>query len=177
MRDSASSMGGVVVDRAGRTRVAAMDAVRSGRETATSFIAEQPLLSAAIGVAVGAALASLWPSTETEDQLMGDASDRVKGAAGQVASDGLDSARNVASKVAERAQTAVREEGFSPSAVAEAARNVGEGIHEGVSGEPAARPTAEDFGSSSVAEAALDPGEGVQKGLPAEPTTGSAPRS
>jgi ElaB/YqjD/DUF883 family membrane-anchored ribosome-binding protein/uncharacterized protein YjbJ (UPF0337 family) len=175
MRDAASSAGGRVVDRADRTRVAAMDAVRSGRETATSFIAEQPLLSAAIGVAVGAAIASLWPATETEDQLMGDASDRVKGAAGQAASDSLDGARNVASKVVERAQSAAREEGFSPSAVAEAARNVGEGFHQGVSpAQTTGSAAQEDFSSSSVTDAALDLGEGVHKGLPAEPTTGSA---
>jgi len=122
---------GRIADTADRTRRQAADAVRQGRASAASFISEQPLLCAAIGVAVGAALASMLPSTDAEDQLMGDASDAVKGAAGQVGSDALGSAKNIASKVADRAQTAVKEEGLSPSAVAEAARNLGEGIQQG----------------------------------------------
>jgi Protein of unknown function (DUF3618) len=134
LADTASSMGGALADTAGRTRRQAADVVRQGREGAASFITEQPLLCAAIGVAVGAALASLLPSTETEDRLMGEASDAVKGTAGQVGSDALESAKNVASKVADRAQTAVKEEGLSPSAVADAARNLGEGIRQGAAG-------------------------------------------
>jgi ElaB/YqjD/DUF883 family membrane-anchored ribosome-binding protein len=134
LADTASSMGGALADTADRTRRQAADVVRQSRESAASFITEQPLLCAAIGVAVGAALASLLPSTETEDKLMGEASDAVKGTAGQVGSDALESAKNVASKVAERAQTAVKEEGLSPSAVADAARNLGEGIRQGAEG-------------------------------------------
>ncbi len=65
---------------------------------------------------------------------MGEASDAVKESAGQVGSDAVESAKHVASKVADRAQTAVKEEGLSPSAVAEAARNLGEGIREGAQG-------------------------------------------
>ena len=52
---------------------------------------------------------------------MGEASDAVKGQAGRVGSDALESAKNAASKVADRAQTALKEEGFSPAAIAEAA--------------------------------------------------------
>src|SRR5208337_701758 len=119
---------------ASRTRRQATDAVRQSRDSAASFVTEQPLLCAAIGIAVGAALASLLPSTDAEDQLMGEASDAVKGAAGQVGADALESAKNVATKVADRAQSAVKEEGLPPSAVAEAARSVGEGMRQGAQG-------------------------------------------
>lgn len=131
---SASSMGGALADTAGRTRRQAADVVRQSRDSAASFVTEQPLLCAAIGVAIGAALASLLPSTETEDRLMGEASDAVKETAGQVGSDVVQSAKNVASKAAERAQAAVKEEGLSPSATAEAARNLGEGIRQASEG-------------------------------------------
>ena len=107
LADTASSVGGTIADTASRTRRQAADVVRQGRDSAASFVTEQPLLCAAIGVAIGAALASLLPSTETEDKLMGEASDAVKGAAGQVGSEALESAKNVASKVADRTQTAV----------------------------------------------------------------------
>ena len=66
--------------------------------------------------------------------MMGEAADAVKGAAGQVGADALESAKNVTTKVADRAQSAVKEEGFSPSAVAEAARSVGEGMRQGAQG-------------------------------------------
>jgi hypothetical protein len=79
----------------------------------------------------------MLPATETEDQFMGEASDAVKGAAGQVGSDALESAKSVASKVADRAQTAVKEQGLSPRAVVEAARNLGEEIAEAT---PRGRP-------------------------------------
>ncbi len=134
LADTASSVGGAIADTASRTRRQAADVVRQGRDSAVSFVTEQPLLCAAIGVAIGAALASLLPSTETEDKLLGEASDAVKGTAGQVGSEALQSAKNVASKVADRAQTATREEGLSPSAVAEAARNLGDGARQGAQG-------------------------------------------
>ena len=136
MRDTAASMGGRLADTADRTRRQAAEAVRHGRDSATSFITEQPLLCAAIGVAVGAALASILPSTDAENQWMGEASDAVKGGAGHVGSDALESAKNVASKVEDRAQTALKEEGFSPTAVAEAARSLGEGIQQGAMKQP-----------------------------------------
>ena len=104
VRETAATMSGRVADTADRTRRQAADAVRQGRENAATFISEQPLLCAAIGVAVGAALASMLPSTEAENQLMGEASDAVKGTAGQVGSDALEGAKNVASKAADRAQ-------------------------------------------------------------------------
>ena len=104
VRETAATMSGRVADTADRTRRQAADAVRQGRENAAAFISEQSLLCAAIGVAVGAALASMLPSTEAENQLMGEASDAVKGSAGQVGSDALEGAKNVASKAADRAQ-------------------------------------------------------------------------
>jgi hypothetical protein len=130
VRDTAASVGGRMVETADRTRRRAADMVRQGRESAASFISEQPLLCAAIGVAVGAALASMLPSTDVEDNLMGETSDAVKGAAKDVAqrtgATALDSAKNVASKVADRAQTAAAEEGLSASALAEAACDLGD---------------------------------------------------
>ncbi len=145
LADTASSMGGALADTAVRTLRQAEDAVKKSRDSAASFVTEQPLLCAAIGIAVGAALASLLPSTEAEDQLMGEAADAVKGAAGQVGAEALESAKNVTTKVADRAQSAVKEEGFSPSAVAEAARSVGEGMQQGAQGDgrqpgPGTRP-------------------------------------
>ena len=127
VRDYSSSLGGRVSDVADRTRRQAADSASQAREAARSFVSEQPLLCAAIGVAIGAAIASMLPSTDVEDKLMGESSDAVKGSAQRTGSNALESAKNVASKVADRAQAAAKEEGLSASALAEAARNSGGG--------------------------------------------------
>jgi hypothetical protein len=133
VRDTAASMGGRISDMGGgfadiadRTRRQTGDMVRQSRETATSFISEQPLLCAAIGIAIGATLATMLPSTGAEDKLMGETSDAVKDAAQRTGSQAMESAKNVASKVLERAQTAAKEEGLSVSGVAEAAGLAGD---------------------------------------------------
>ena len=50
---------------------------RAGRDNASRFLEEQPLVAGALAIAVGAALASALPSTRTEDALMGEESDRL----------------------------------------------------------------------------------------------------
>ncbi|MBS3647333.1 DUF3618 domain-containing protein [Pseudaminobacter sp. 19-2017] len=97
LRDSASRMGGT--------------AVRQGRhmtESLTGMMREQPLLLGAIGLAIGAALGAALPETETEDRLMGEASDAVKKQASDMAAQGYDKAKAVAAgtyeKVAEEAE-------------------------------------------------------------------------
>lgn len=153
MRETASSV-------AQGARRGAVEAARNSRETAASFITEQPLLSAAIGVAIGAAIASLLPTSETENELMGEASDRVKDVAGQAASEGLGSAKTVAGKVAERAQSAARdavhEEGLTSSAFAEAARNVGLGMKEGAAKQPVSGSGPQELTESEPRTAATD---------------------
>ncbi len=181
---TSSSLGGLgdrVADSAARTRRGASEALRQGREQATSFITEQPLLCAAIGVAVGAAIASLIPSSEAEDEWMGETSDAVKDAAGQAGADALDSAKNVAGKVAERAQSAAKEEGFSPSAVAEAAPSVGEGIQEGAKGHQSyggeAGPAPQSSASEAVARATRIMNEDIERAASQSgPTSGAGPQ-
>lgn len=51
----------------------------------TRLIDEQPLVLAALGVAVGAAIGAAIPSTETESRLMGDASGQLKSRAQELA--------------------------------------------------------------------------------------------
>jgi ElaB/YqjD/DUF883 family membrane-anchored ribosome-binding protein len=97
LRDSASRIGGT--------------AARQGRhmtESLTGMMREQPLLLGAIGLAIGAALGAALPETETEDRLMGEASDAVKKQASDMAAQGYDKAKGVAAgtyeKVAEEAE-------------------------------------------------------------------------
>jgi len=72
------------------------DAARHGAERARSgferLVHEQPLALGAVGIAIGALLAASAPRTRQEDDLMGDASDRLKDGALQAGEHELDRA-------------------------------------------------------------------------------------
>lgn len=131
-RDYSSSLGGRVADAAGRTRRQAADGASRARETASSFVSDQPLLSAALGIAVGAAIASLFPRTRREDQMMGETSDAVKEAASRLAAEQLGAAKESAAKIAQKAQDAVQEE-LTSTALADAPHNLADRIRKGSS--------------------------------------------
>jgi Protein of unknown function (DUF3618) len=73
------------------------------REQAISFVNEQPFLCAALGAAAGAALAALLPGTKAEHELMGSASDSVKKAVGEAASESVEAAKGAVGRVAQDA--------------------------------------------------------------------------
>jgi gas vesicle protein len=126
--EQVSALGEQVAETADRTRQQASRAARQVKEKASSAIYEQPLLFAAIGLAVGAAIAAALPSTKTEDEWMGDASDSVKDAATEAASSQFEAAKAAAGNVLQEAKGAIEKEGLMPSAAAEVARNVGDKI-------------------------------------------------
>ncbi|MBA1200337.1 DUF3618 domain-containing protein [Pseudomonas capeferrum] len=57
------------------------------------LLKEQPLVIAAIGIALGAAIGAALPSTRKEDELMGDTSDRLTGAVKAKGQDVLEQAK------------------------------------------------------------------------------------
>lgn len=61
----------------------ARDQINHGTEVVKSqfdhLLKEQPLVMAALGIALGAAIGAMLPSTRKEDELLGDASDRLTG--------------------------------------------------------------------------------------------------
>jgi ElaB/YqjD/DUF883 family membrane-anchored ribosome-binding protein len=101
---SAADAYGRFADAASRTGSAmAQSASGAGQKMAgfgtdaLAFCREQPLVLAGLGLAIGAVLGAVIPSTDTEDRLMGDASDRLK-----------DQARGAAGEQIEKVKTAVQ---------------------------------------------------------------------
>jgi hypothetical protein len=79
---------------------------------------QQPLLLGAVGLAIGAGVAASIPITETENKVMGDASDFVR-----------DAVSEKAAKVREMAGAAVdeaKEQGLTPEGAGEALRSIGD---------------------------------------------------
>jgi hypothetical protein len=77
--------------------------VEAGRSLAR-FVQEQPLVIAGAGLAIGAALGAMFPSTRAEDELMGEASDAVKRRAKDTAAAQIERGKNIAGRVWEEAK-------------------------------------------------------------------------
>jgi ElaB/YqjD/DUF883 family membrane-anchored ribosome-binding protein len=117
-----------VANAAERATTETVRSARQAKDTMVSFVHEQPLLSAAIGLAVGAAIAAILPSTETEDELMGEKADAVKDAVSEVASDQFQKAKTAAGNVAQEAMSAAQREGLGTSQIADAAKDISEKV-------------------------------------------------
>jgi ElaB/YqjD/DUF883 family membrane-anchored ribosome-binding protein len=91
-------------------------------DKAASLIEEQPLLMAAGGLLVGAALAALLPRTKFEDSYLGTASDKVKEQIGDVASQQFEQAKSAAGEVIEKVKKTAEEQGVSVAAATDAVR-------------------------------------------------------
>lgn len=88
---------------------AAGDAARQASSGLARLAQEQPLVLAGIGIAIGAALASLFPVTETENRLVGRTSDELKDRARDLATEGVEKVQAVATTAVETATAAVTE--------------------------------------------------------------------
>ncbi|HEX5476913.1 MAG TPA: DUF3618 domain-containing protein [Burkholderiales bacterium] len=77
--------------------------VDRAREGIGYLVREQPLALGAIGIALGAVLAAAAPRTHKEDELMGEASDRLTDRAKEAGREKLEQAEQVAGKAKEKA--------------------------------------------------------------------------
>jgi len=129
-----------VVEGTERARAAvAGSAKRLGRnaDALADFCREQPLVLAAVGVALGAAIGAMLPSTETEDRLIGEASDQAKDAIRATASETLDKAVAVGERALDAASDEASKQGLTTSS-------------DSGDGEPEATHTAEEHGSGAI---------------------------
>jgi ElaB/YqjD/DUF883 family membrane-anchored ribosome-binding protein len=143
VRDTASNLGeGVAeaVDQAKEraqgmrekladTAVHAGEQARStGRQIAertSTYMHEQPLIMTGLGLALGAAIAALLPSTRIENELMGRTADNIKKKIGDAASQQFEAAKESASEFVQKAKDVAEREGLTPSnAAAEMVRKM-----------------------------------------------------
>ena len=76
-------------------------------------VGRNPLIVGAVGLAVGAIIATALPSTRRENELLGGAGDSIKRRLGEVALEGAETVRDVATQVYRKAADHAAEEGLS----------------------------------------------------------------
>ncbi len=104
-------------DRAQQLGRSASSGLRRARYQSRDLMRENPMVLGLAAVAAGALLGSLIPETDKENELMGEAKDKLAGQAREMAHEGMDKVRNVASAVGEAvkdtAQEAATSEGLT----------------------------------------------------------------
>ena len=84
-----------------RTTELAQAKVQQAREGFNTLLEEQPLIIGALGIAIGAALGAMLPSSEPEDRLLGEVSDTAMSKVKEQGAQAYERARQTVTKVAE----------------------------------------------------------------------------
>lgn len=101
------------------------------QSSAAQMLREQPLTVAVLGLAAGAAIAALLPSTEIEERALGPARDALADAAGRA----RDNLTEAAGEAGERLKQTAAERGLNPEGLKEMARDVAQTFTSKVSGD------------------------------------------
>ena len=104
--DAASEM---AKEQMERVRSTATNAASAAPAAASKVIRDNAVLIGGLGVAIGAILAASLPSTRAEASVVGNASDRVKRAAGAAAQSGFEAAKDTVLSAADAAAKSASE--------------------------------------------------------------------
>ena len=95
------------------------------QQNLTDAFERQPLLLGAIGLAIGAGMAAAVPRTQMETEMVGDAADRVKAHAAELASTTADKVTETAERTLEAVKQEAAAQGLTPQAARAGAAAVG----------------------------------------------------
>jgi len=178
--DTASSYADSAMDFADDARRAVTErSARLKRQTQATLqssmqrvLREQPLAVAVAGLAAGAAVAALFPSTEIEDRALGGAHEKLKEAAERAG----EKVRDAAGKAGERLKSAAEERGLTPEGLKEVASEVAGTFKDAMSGESENRSGASQTGGSPASGSSQSFGmEQNKQGSPGSTSTQPPP--
>jgi len=136
------------------------------RSTTTRVLREQPLAVAAAGLAAGAAIAAVFPSTEIEERTLGGAGQSLRDAAEKAG----ERVKDATVKAGERLKDAAEERGLTAEGLKDLAGNVADTFTSAVSGK------ADDHSKASVVPEAPASMTGAGQGVGAEQSEADANR-
>jgi hypothetical protein len=97
-------------------------------DTVRGSIQRNPMLIAGLGLLVGGLIASVLPKSETESNLVGEASNKVKRKAREAAAAGFESAKSATGEIFANVAQQASAEGLTPDAMAEGAQDIRERV-------------------------------------------------
>lgn len=161
VKGRSQNMTGRLRDRASQARTGSRSAMRNmgtraqgAGEQATHFIQDHPLMAGAIGVAIGAALGSLFPTSRIENERMGSVRDRAMHKATETGQEQLNRAQQQVHEQADKVQQRVHEKaeeaksGSSSSSESDSRQNTGAAGSSSTSGSSSASGTGSTSASS-----------------------------
>jgi hypothetical protein len=166
-RERVGRAGSGVAERAHDARARAGYYGRRARQGMLRSLDEQPLVLGAIGLAIGAALGAALPSTETEDELMGETRDKALRRATKVGREQAEKVRDAAGAVAAAAREEASKQGLTPKSSDETGEAASTAKSSGETGEAA----------STRSAGAPERSEGRPAGLAADTPFAADPKS
>jgi gas vesicle protein len=122
--DKASNLGHQVTDRASDLRRQAKTQVRRARVGFWQTMEENPLMVGAATLALGVIVGLVLPSTDKEDELMGETRDQLLDEVKETGQQMLDKSKHVAEAVADKVKVEARNQGLTPEGVVDRVKNV-----------------------------------------------------
>jgi hypothetical protein len=122
--DKASSLGHQVTDRASGLRRQAKSGVRRARVGFWQTMEQNPLMVGAATLALGVIVGLALPSTDKEDELMGETRDHLLDDVKEAGQQVLDKGKHVAEAVADKVKDEARNQGLTPEGVADKVKTV-----------------------------------------------------
>jgi hypothetical protein len=107
---SASDYAGDLPDRAGNLFDDAKDSL-------SDLFRSQPLAIGVAGIAIGAAIAAAFPTTETEAEYLGESSELLRQKASEIAGEQVERAAEIGTKVADAVVEEARKQGLTTGAL------------------------------------------------------------
>ncbi len=141
MSEAAGSVADTAKDAAGSVGAAASDAVdriTGGIATTTANttdrlrqgvqqgLQQEPLVLAALGFAVGAAIGGLLPHSKVEDEAVGEISDEVRGKAEEILQTGLETGKQVAAETFEALKEEADKQGLTDTGASTVVEKIGD---------------------------------------------------
>jgi hypothetical protein len=137
------------IDAASRAGDQLGESLGQSRENLFETMERHPFLVGGIGLLVGAVIASALPVSQTENRLLGDTSDDIKNRVRDMASEGVEAAKNAAQDVYRESVSRAQQEGINPEMVRQTVKAVGDKVRDAV--QPGADTPEEAKGNSPAA--------------------------